>query len=272
MEANEKKYSEYLKDKHIVLVGPALYLAGQCRGGEIDKFDVVVRMNNTFSVVEQHKDDIGSRLDVLYLNFHAKFYPQRNDIARWAKKEMQYIITQGALRSSRVQQLDYANNGLISIVSMGNIRNLISREVEKRPNMGLTAIIHLLTFPIKTLTVMGCDFYQTGYVSGYRGMDDEGAKKAKDDQHKHDMPSQIEYLSGIWQVDDRLVVDDNLRFLLSNKNMINQQEYIKKINQIKNSIRKNNDIIKNKPHRTPIGRNVQKKLPEKYVWRKGGFT
>ena len=63
---NFEEYFDYLKDKRVIIVGPAGYMENSYRGEMIDKYDVIVRMNLASPVPPERYKDIGSRTDVLY--------------------------------------------------------------------------------------------------------------------------------------------------------------------------------------------------------------
>ena len=72
---------------------------------------------------------------------------------------------------------------------------------------------------IKSLVVIGMDFYQTGYYLGYKNLNNEEQiekiRKINQSGKFHDMVSQIKYLAKIWKEDDRLKVDDVLEKILT---------------------------------------------------------
>ena len=57
-------YYHYLKDKSVIIVGPASYLKGTKRGGFIDSFDVVVRCNGFWKPPIEHQEDIGKKTNI----------------------------------------------------------------------------------------------------------------------------------------------------------------------------------------------------------------
>ena len=71
---NDTEYFDFLKDKRVVVVGPARSAEGKRQGSLIDSYDVVVRIKSRF-VAEDRKDDLGTRGDILYTDDH-----EANDI------------------------------------------------------------------------------------------------------------------------------------------------------------------------------------------------
>ena len=66
MNKNDDEYSKYLKDKKVVVVGPAPSIIGAKGGKDIDSYDVVVRINKAIPIPSKLYEDIGSRCDILY--------------------------------------------------------------------------------------------------------------------------------------------------------------------------------------------------------------
>ena len=60
------QFSSLIKGKTVALVGPAEYLMGSNYGKEIDKHDVVVRVNRGIELIEVYENDVGKKSDILY--------------------------------------------------------------------------------------------------------------------------------------------------------------------------------------------------------------
>ena len=52
-EDSEPEFSKLVKNKRVILVGPAPYLKGKGLGKQIDSYDVVVKMNRSFDIDEK---------------------------------------------------------------------------------------------------------------------------------------------------------------------------------------------------------------------------
>ena len=57
----DRKFNHYLKDKSVIIVGPASYLKGTKKGAFIDSFDIVVRCNGFWKPPIEHQEDIGKK-------------------------------------------------------------------------------------------------------------------------------------------------------------------------------------------------------------------
>ena len=66
----DRKFLDYIKDKSVILVGPSPYMGKQERGDWIDSFDVVIRMNKSWPVKEEHKPFIGGKTNIRWHNMN----------------------------------------------------------------------------------------------------------------------------------------------------------------------------------------------------------
>lgn len=60
---------QFLKDKNVEIVGPAQTMVGKKYGKEIEKADVIIRLNTVVDFLpfnDKQKEDFGGRMDVLY--------------------------------------------------------------------------------------------------------------------------------------------------------------------------------------------------------------
>ena len=185
-------FLEWLAGKRVILVGPANYLVGQNKGKEIDEYDVVVRMNLSCPVPEELKQDIGSRTDVLYhiliRDRHLRLKPDvfkqhtEKEIKRWKRDGVKWVVLKNNLATLKKGQADVEQFALSikGIVNWTNVSGYqyrkLSAQVRRGPNMGTIAIYHMLLSRLKELAVVGCDFHQTPYYTGYGGMDEEQVK------------------------------------------------------------------------------------------------
>lgn len=86
------------------------------------------------------------------------------------------------------------------------------REVGTSPLVGMVAVKHLLTMPIESLTITGCDFYLSGYGKDYGGLDYRQWVKRTEGTigPTHDGPRQLRWLADQRQRDPRLNFDEEL--------------------------------------------------------------
>lgn len=211
-----EEYHDYLKDKNVILVGPAGYLKGQNKGNEIDNYDVVIRVNNSVPILSYN--DLGKRTDVLY---HLLFKSLRDNKSLVGKKQIlsekelieiknngvSWLINHRKINSTdRIVKLKPYLNNLFNWVLIPDKFNQIKEILKSPPSFGVLAIIDLLCSPIRNLTVIGFDFYESGYYEGYSDRD-----KPWKTQKAHDFKLQIKLLKLLYEIDSKLIIDEKLK-------------------------------------------------------------
>ena len=89
-----KDFKSFVAGKSIALVGPASTLAGQRMGELIDSHDVVVRLNHSWPLPQEFRDDIGARVDIIYHNMN--FRKQRmtkKEIVRMRRDGVKWMVS-----------------------------------------------------------------------------------------------------------------------------------------------------------------------------------
>jgi len=124
--------------KKVIIVGPSPHLINLNLGEKIDSYDVVVRMNNSYTI-SNHKD-FGSRTDYLFLN---QMWVRNNkslipDLKRKFKENL--IIKQENLNSKAPKGYNLNTNW--------------------SSNMGVLTILHLINEGYKNISLTGFSFYQ----------------------------------------------------------------------------------------------------------------
>ena len=155
-----QELAEYLRGKDVAMVGPAPNLVGTGLGPEIDSFDVVCRVNNSFIINDEMITDYGSRKDILFnsgsdlgLAILQAVWPQ------W--QSAQYIMLPG------IHQHFTADHDTVLEGIKEKKWNFL--------NTCLSSIRLLLEFEINSLTIYGFTFYKGG--KGYVKHQDETIKK-----------------------------------------------------------------------------------------------
>lgn len=237
--AFENEYLGFLENKKVIIVGPANYLIGQGRGAEIDKYDVIVRLNLGCPVPEELKPDIGSRTDVLYhIIMGRKQIEKRPDLLKWHSREemeswkndgVKWVVSKRSTDASRVRKFAKVIGGVIPwiVISKSNMRRF-EIILRTNPNMGPVAIWHVLQSQVKSLYVTGCDFHRSGYHVGYGGFNEEQAaagagsktcwgqvpQPPKGSKGTHDVDKQLKYLARLRIKDNRFRTDEVLSKIL----------------------------------------------------------
>jgi hypothetical protein len=138
--AKEIHYKEDLiatSNKSVIVVGPSPHLEGRGLGPEIDKFDLIVRMNNSYTI--DNIKDYGSRTDILTVN--DMWYRNNSD-------KVPEIASQGTEVYQKHINLRVAPVKVTGLNSYSD-------------NMGVLVLNHLINLGYKDITITGYSFYQT---------------------------------------------------------------------------------------------------------------
>jgi FkbM family methyltransferase len=166
---------DIITDKRVVIVGPAQYLEGMNKGDEIDKYDIVVRVNKGHNLTKE-PNTFGSRTDILY---HCA--SQAECDGGTVTEEMFQSIKELRLTFPELKHTDKTsyNKGISHkeyfkfISKLNNVRKKFfiatERELECRPNAGIMAICDILSNrKPKELYITGFTLFKGGYTKSYR--------------------------------------------------------------------------------------------------------
>ncbi|MCF7825769.1 MAG: glycosyltransferase family 29 protein [Candidatus Marinimicrobia bacterium] len=162
-----------LKDKRVIILGPAESSLKYMSGPEIDEFDVVVRMNNAPFSLKGKEKFLGSRTDLL---FHCCF---EDPIGGGGK------IIPEVLFEQHLKQIIYPYDEISIIANyyrlMLKYRNLKFAKLPKRfywelkkqykgriPTTGLQTLHYLMQSDCSELHITGFTFFTTPYIEGYK--------------------------------------------------------------------------------------------------------
>lgn len=201
-------YAKYLKGKRVIFVGPAGYLDGQRKGKWINSFDVVVKPNWGQT---QDPRDYG-RTDVLYKRALKLTADDEALVESLVAAGLKWLVGVDNGWAKMDAFLQKRLEGRISWFIEKNVRPALSRQMGTSALVGMVAVKHLLTMPIESLTITGCDFYMTGYGTNYGGSDYRQWVKRKEGTigPTHDGPTQLRWLKSEREHDARLHFDDVL--------------------------------------------------------------
>jgi len=214
----EYQYKNYIKDKKVILVGPAGYLTDQNKGKYIDSFDIVVRVNH--SILVENTQDYGNRTDVLYhiLSRRSPYKNKKNLITReeiqdWKNRGLKWLVCRHHSISLRTKTMEPVIDGLVDWITIHRIfyRKLKDAVGNKSPNTGLVAMMHLLDMEPKSLNVVGFDFYTSGVYDGYGDVLEHECVNAVNSRW-HDTQAQLNYIKKIRN--KKLILDERLKDLL----------------------------------------------------------
>lgn len=215
----EAEYLDELVGKNVVIVGPAGYMVGQGLGEYIDSFDVIVRVNHALPIALP--EDYGSRTTVLYHilsrrnhNADGKLTVTQEEVESW---DCEWVVSRHESRSSRIRAVGPFLQGRKWTAMDHEFFFKVRKEVGRlAPNTGVSAIAHLLQSQLKSLHVLGFDFYRSGVYKGY-GDVGENERADKVNERWHDVDAQLHFLKVLKRRDNRLVYDSVLEGLIDER-------------------------------------------------------
>jgi hypothetical protein len=221
------KYSSFLKDKRIVLVGPARTHKGSKQKSTIDSYDVVVRINNGVNIPDKLKDDTGNRLDILYSSMNDCFFSSgtysRKNILKYKKEyNLKWIVGTGHHRRNilKVAKYNKAQDTGVRVRLFSKSRyKKISSKLSYKPTTGIIVIYDLLKHDISELYITGFTFYNIMLSRDkrnryyYPGYYPEYLKHAGG-VYKHDIKGEGRMVKELCEKDKRIKVDKVLYSIL----------------------------------------------------------
>lgn len=219
----DKQFSNYVKGKSIVIVGPSPYMLDKERGEMIDEFDIVIRMNKSFPVKEEHKPFIGSKTDV---RWHCMNTYHRHG-GEYFIDEMLESGTEW-LCSQFPNNLDYFHEDHKKFLELNQnrIKFHVWTDLEQyltyhhylgtRMNTGTACLADLLSYDIGNVHVTGITFFRQGWIDGYK---EEGYDSKQEDKSvqfgNHAQLPQIKLMKLFNDNDKRVSVDPEIEEILN---------------------------------------------------------
>ena len=192
IENNNLKISDFLENKRVVIVGPALYLKDKNLGNLIDNYDIVIRLNKGHNMIED-KINFGSRTDILY---HCVNQDEDNGglITDKIYNEIKYIRfcypilnanDESSFINGNVEDFNNINKKFLNKISIINKEKYLKLEknITCRPNTGIISILDILDYNIKELWITGFTLFKDGYNNKYRNIID-GEKISESESYK----------------------------------------------------------------------------------------
>ena len=214
----ENVFNKFLYNKSVVLVGPASTLYRSKSGNIINSFDIVVRLNKSLPLPVRRFEDIGNRTDILYNSLNTTDFPGENIVSEklYIKNNIKFLCCPYPNRKPFNSDIRYyldKSRGVIpfkimSDTTFNNIQNIIGT----RPNTGLCAIMDLLKTDLKYLYITGINFYKTMYYKEYRNTSNNDIQGGNSQIHNQE--PQIKLLRYLSLIDDRIILDKDLNFIL----------------------------------------------------------
>ena len=154
--------------RRVVITGPSKSIIGQGQGKLIDSYDLVVRVNWQWPIMEEHIPDLGRRMDVLYHctknEPYARPFHDFFSIPEFHKVALVCYVGHQRDGSEFKDLLERAN---VPHEDLSPLCNELRSTVCDELNTGYVAIKHLLKQPLKELYVTGFTFHREPYYERY---------------------------------------------------------------------------------------------------------
>ncbi len=222
-----KDFYDYLRNKKVIVVGPAYYLNNQNKGDYIDNFDVVVRISEPMHqiITNEDKNNFGNKMNILYLppslskifitqeTFIVKSWGEKivftiDDInltyKRWEENNLKWIIGRSNFEKDKINSFNYLNMPQEWINQITKKSKLL-----KIKSTGILVTLHLLQTPLKSLNIIGFDFYDTGYFHAKNSWE-IGRSKLITKKNEH-----LKFYKKLVEENNKLMIDDYLKEILN---------------------------------------------------------
>ena len=164
----EDNYTKYLKNKSVIIVGPADHVNS---GKFIDSHDVVIRLNKGLKLCEK-PEKYGSKTNIMYFADHHSYNGlTKEDLKKLNFMKFQfpdadnkdYFHSLGKIEYDGYKTIPFSNTILRTDKSYLDFE----KEIQTRPNTGTLAIWDILKYPIKSLYITGITLNTTNYSENY---------------------------------------------------------------------------------------------------------
>ena len=212
----ENNLQTYYSNKNILLIGPSAHVLDDCKSIKVDSYDIICRLNNHWRYETGDHKYVGTRTDVIYHCLNTDMY-NKNDLEFIKNKNIRFI-TRNEIEKTK------ENPKIISFLKTNESVGLkydcikksffdkLSKDIGCNPNTGCLVIMHLLSFPIKSLTVAGFDFYETLYLHKDNKKHLENIQNNK--ISGHNPQKQKAYIKNVCKTDPRFIPIGRLKDIL----------------------------------------------------------
>lgn len=151
----DEKLKEFYENKKVIFVGPSPEIKnnGNNFGEFIDGFDIVIRANGGYDIVNLYYNYIGLKTDVLFINIPFITRNSKFNIDNYLNSNINYIYYYGGLniKSYKLIKIDMMN-------TKNNISKYIGYKCEQ-PFGGMYIVNEVLKYKPKELYIVGVSNY-----------------------------------------------------------------------------------------------------------------
>jgi hypothetical protein len=188
----EKSFFNFIKDKNVIIVGPSPWMNGKKLGKEIDKYDIVVRLNHGMDLCSSNPEDFGTKTDVIFINQMMRRHYKNELPKEWLNVPYLIILYQRCMNIfnfhfrqgskmkcnlcksyiEKVHLIDiHPKDGIVHYKCLNNCDPIKEKHIKIYMDefreyfdemdfvIGLRAVLYLLLFKPKKISVYGFDFY-----------------------------------------------------------------------------------------------------------------
>lgn len=220
-------FTNLIKNKKVLLIGPAPYLTNGSILSKIEQYDTVVRLNRSVDMLDELTSYTGRKIDLLY---HCiDIAPEQGNfdysLESWKQKGVKHVripyppVNFHYMKNLNIFQNKNANNVLDSSTVEIDLYNKIKEGCNNTsPNTGTIAVIDILENKPKVLHISGLTFLKGKkvYMDGYRDAtnSEELIRKQNAIYKNHSIDYQVDFLKKELKKYDNVVYDEEVRHAL----------------------------------------------------------
>jgi hypothetical protein len=181
---SEGDIRNFFKGKRVAIIAPSPSVRETPNGDEIDKYDIIIRVNKNWQYSPDLNKYVGTRTDIVYNCINPDPECGGSINFDYVKSNLKYIaISIPILNNQQHRDSLFHNNNMVNkyrqfvannnnrvkyYIVNTNLYNMYDNILKSRPNTGFMAILDILSYDIKELYIKGFTFFKDGYLSNYR--------------------------------------------------------------------------------------------------------
>lgn len=211
------QFEEFIKNKKVLLLGPASYFTSLVLEEDFTCYDTVVKLNKMVEKTVLATEALNNRNEILYhcLDINAKNGDLPYDIQKWIDRGVKHlrithppIIKHYIKNIHRFLEINKKYNIPFSVVEP-DMFNAIKHNNNTSPNAGTIAIYDIMSKKPAELRIKGMTFCKTPYGTGYKEAAFFKNKKTRRNPHNHD--NQLKVFSNFYELNKNTIrLDDEL--------------------------------------------------------------
>jgi hypothetical protein len=212
-------FKKIIEGKNVLLLGPASYLYDGSYKEDLNKYDIVVKINRMVEL-EICKNFINDRCDILYhcINVEKSIGEKQINFSKIKKENVRMLriayppVNHWYSRNlNTYQAINEEIKFPTTMVDSSTYKNLVHKCGGSSPNTGTIAIYDLFLQDPKTLTIKGITMFSGGYNKNYRTkvVTEKEIRDLNSRVKNHNIDFQKNFLKKILKY-DKIIVDQYL--------------------------------------------------------------